>query len=389
MIQYTLPKVCKGKREWFVYFRYWNGEEYIKRTISKVAAEELNRIKDPKEKEIKFNALREAREIWLQMGWNPLTDPEFKLKESILTGQEFNEIKAWSVEKALNHVVATKRMSDKSRFDYKKSVEYFLKAASLLYIDQIQIGQLTRTQIKAVFSKLITDFKLPAKNYNKRLTHIKSLLSELVEWNCFEYNPAFRLKDLPEEQTQKFIPYTLKEKKLIREHLFIKDYHFFVYIITVYFTGLRPSEILSLKIKDFDELNAIFHLQPFSNVIKNKSERWAFVHKNLLKFFVQMQLEKYNPEFYIFSKGFIPGKQKLKTRTATDLWNKYIKVELSINKYMYALRHTAADDLIDAGIPEKNIGDAFGQKSKLMIRRYTQKGVNASLQVVRNSDIDF
>lgn len=389
MIQYTIPKVCKGKREWFVYFRYWNGEKYVTKKISKVAKEELNRIKDPKEKEIKFNALREAREIWLQLSWNPLTDPEFKLKESILNGQEFNEIKTWSVEKALNHVVVTKRMSDKSRFDYKKSVEYFLKAAALIYTDQIQIGQLTRTQIKAVFSKLITDFKLPAKNYNKRLTHIKSLFSELVEWNCFEYNPAFRLKDLPEEQTQKFIPYTAKEKKIIREYLFINDYSYFVFVITVYFTGLRPIEILSLKIKDFDPLNAIFHLQPLSNSLKNKSERWAIIHKNLYRFLEQMELEKYDPEFYIFSKSFIPGPKKLKTRVAGDLWKKLINIELGINKYMYALRHTSADDLIESGIPEKNIGDHFGHKSKLMIRRYTQKGVNASLQVVRNSDIDF
>ena len=384
---YSTPIIVRSvSNDWYVFFRYWNQETSKYQSIK--CKENLNRIKDLVEREAEFKALREARELWLKLGWNPLTDRKFEARKQV-NAHEFSHIKEWTVEKCLLHAVANKKMAPKSRYDYKKSAQYFIEASKPMYIHAMLMKDLEKRHIKAVFNNLLQEFNLSNKNYNKRLEHIKSLLTELVDWEVFQVNPAFGLKNLPEEDTQKFIPLDNEERIKLREYLYLENYQFYIYCITIYYTGIRPDEILSLRIKDLDFKSCTLHLDPFSNVVKNKKERRKAVHSKLMRFFEQMELEQYNPNWFIFSKGFKPGPIKQHRKIATELWKKLIWEQLGIEKYLYSLKHTGADDLIAAGVSEDYVKDHLGHSSKFMTRRYTQKGIEASKKAVINSNIEF
>lgn len=385
---FTTPILCKcANGEWFVFFRYWNNETKSYKPFK--CSEGLNRIKNLKEKEAEFKALREAREIWLKQGWNPIADRTFELRKQLFAQSELAEIKNWTVEKALKHVLQTKKMAVKSRYDYKKSVEYFLQAATNYHYHAMPIAQLEKSHIKAIFSILLNQFKLSNKNYNKRLEHIKSLLSELVEWDAIKFNPAFGIKALPEEETTKFIPLTSEERILMHEYLAIKSPGFLAFCMTIFFTGIRPDEILSLKVSDINTDKLFIKLNPFTNATKVKKERFKALHPQLLHYYHILQLHQQPANNFVFSNNFLPGNNRIKARIATALWKKLIWVELGIEKYLYSLKHAGADELIMAGIDEDMVKDHLGHTTKFMTRRYTQLGLQQSKDKIINTNINF
>jgi integrase len=388
---FTTPIVCKYKNEWFVFFRYWNIEtgKYVPKKISRAAGNDLNRIKDLTEREREFNALREAREKWLLAGWNPITDAEFK-NRGVVNATQYNDIQHWSVDKALYHALKFIKLAERSRCDYKKSVEYFVDAARPLLISAMEIRSLTRTHVKAVLSTLLQEpFSLSNKNHNKRLCHIKSLLSELEEWKAITENPAFGIKDLAEEKTEKFIPYTDEEREVIKQYLYVTHYRFFVFWATIYYTGVRPEEILSLRICDVNLNKNEIHLKPFSNIVKNRKERFVAIHDDLVRYYKQMNLFQFPDTFYIFSTDFEPGEKKMRRRVVTDLWHNQIKVQLGIDKYMYAGKHSGASAFIKAGASEDTLVDHLGHSSRFITRMYTNEGVEQSKAVIRNTKVTF
>lgn len=382
---YTTPVVCKGKREWFVFFRYWDHTQNKYKDFK--CAEGLNRIKDPKEKVAEFKALCDARTIWLKMGWNPLTDREFQNRHNQQKTNDLAHIKQWPLNKAIAYALEYKKLSVKSKYDYKKSKEYFLDAAKQVGFYMLPISQLTRVHIKAIFNYLQP--KLSNKNYNKRLQHIKSLLSELIEWEALDFNPAHGIKELYEEETFKFIPLTNNERTLVRAYLQKVHPTFYVYCLTIYYTGIRPDEVLSLTIADVNFANNTIHLNPFSNVVKNKKERYKTMHPNLVQLYQQLNLQQFPNNTFVFSKNFMPGTTKIRRQVATELWKKLIWNELGIQKYLYSLKHLGADDLIDAGVSETEVQDHLGHSAIFITRRYTQKGFEQSKQKVLASNIEF
>jgi integrase len=141
--------------------------------------------------------------------------------------------------------------------------------------------------------------------------------------------------------------------------------------------------------KDVDINKQSLHLQPFSNVVKNKKEREVVIHQNLLNYFDAMQLKNYPGDYFIFSQSFQPGQKKIHRQIATQLWNKLVMQQLGIAKYLYSLKHLGATDYIKAGAGEDNIVDHLGHSSKIITRMYTQEGIKQSRDVISKTKIEF
>ena len=73
------------------------------------------------------------------------------------------------------------------------------------------------------------------------------------------------------------------------------------------------------------------------------------------------------------SDYFKPSFTQVKRDTATKLWNKIVIKGMKIEKYMYAMKHTGADDKILAGISLDALRDMYGHTSKLMTEKYARK----------------
>ncbi len=76
----------------------------------------------------------------------------------------------------------------------------------------------------------------------------------------------------------------------------------------MYYTLLRTNEIASLKVKNIGQYakDKIYLTSEFS---KNRVERHIVITEQLNKLIEDLGIREYDPEFYIFSKGFVPGRQ--------------------------------------------------------------------------------
>lgn len=385
---FTIPVVCNYdgdlKKKWFVYFRFFhNGKWHVFKK-----KEGLNLCKTLKERTTEAEQLRLAREKWLKEGWNPVLEPKVFNNRFGAASNDLLDLKAMSFEKALQYALEKKQLAHKSKQDYGTTVRYVVKAAQKLNVAQMAIAQLSRVHCKALIKEAMQIKDWSNKAYNKNLTFFKSLLSELVEWDVLEYNPAFQIKNLATEDTQKFVPLTIEEKNIVREYLKKEHPAFLLFVTIIYATGIRPKEVLGLQIKDFNEADACFHLLPFSEKTKTKKQRKVAINPHLLEVIKKLSLKKRNPDHFIFSEGFKPGPVRIERKIATDLWDTLVRNHLGIDKYMYSVKHLGADDLIDAGKEngiqniEEIVQQHLGHSSKFMTRRYTQKGLELSREVV-------
>src|SRR5690606_13215354 len=109
-------------------------------------------------------------------------------------------------------------------------------------IEFLPINQLKRVHIRTVLDKAKKQRKWSNKARNKHLNHLKALLSELLQWDILEYNPAHNIKNLPVEKSMANIPANENQHKVIKECLENHHPYFYNFIRTIYHAGIRPNE---------------------------------------------------------------------------------------------------------------------------------------------------
>lgn len=390
-VTYTEPQLCDHggdcSRPWFVYFE-----------ITNLVTGELSRqqhrggINYYHDEPSRRRAGKELIRTWkesLKAGWIPtwkivgVTQP--------LAGMTFC--------KALDFSLENYQASKPTKRAYRTCTKFIKTAATALQLSNIAAGDIKRQHIKLMLGYCIAKSGWTNASHNKHLVYLHAILGNLIEWEILEYNPSDKIKQLPVVETQKFIPYTPEEKKTIQEHLFVHHYPFYVYLMMIYHTGMRPKEVLALQIKDLDLSAGIIKILPDleEENSKTKSIRRIPINPHLAPFLRELQLETFNPAYYIFgspagphgNRGrgsddgnvtgasrtdyFQPHPTRIKRDTATRLWKKIIMDKLKINKYQYAMKHTGGDDKILAGMDLDALKELYGHHSKFMTEKYTSK----------------
>lgn len=364
---YSIPKLVKYpdlKKTWYVYFRY-NGKLF-KRTL------DINRIHNYKDRLLAGEGLAKALHLELKNGWNPLV-PDEVYKSS-----------AMALFEALDFALDKKKanLSPKSYLDYSGTVKFCKEA-----IVQLKYSQLLVTDTKRVHIKTILDTvkksrpKWSNTSYNKHLGYLQSILSELVEWEIIDFNPAHKIKTLKEMKSTANIPPTEEEMKLIKEAILKFDPDFWDFQLMQFHTGARPVEITQIKVKMIDARNRTLILPP--DITKTSKERIIPINNHLWAV-LEPRID-YPKDYYIFGtnaphkgykrcyKGFVPGVNKLKRGTATRLWEKIVKICLGIDKNMYSMKKAGANAKILAGMSMRALKELFGHSSEVTTEIYITK----------------
>ncbi len=285
-------------------------------------------------------------------------------------------------------------LASKSKSCYTSAVKFFKESAKKLHFDRIQITQLKRMHIKLMLDELKQRRSWSNHAYNKYLGYFAGVLSRLVEYEIIEHNPAHKIKNLPLAETQKFVPLDESEKKILRVELTKIHPNFFTYLMVVYHTGIRPKEALALKISDVNFQRKIITIKPdlLLENSKTKSIRIVPINEHLLQLLYNHCNNFNEQNCYLFGSPFeskvgnrgygygskrndyfSPSFVQIKRDTPTKLWNSIVIKKIGIKKYMYALKHTGADDKILAGIDIDALQSMYGHTSKFMTAKYISK----------------
>jgi integrase len=363
-VSYTEPALCHYDydliKAWFVYFTVTDDE--TGESFPKQFRGGINYCHDLQDRLRKGDDLRKLWKSKLKAGWSPLEQAE---------DEESGKL---SLPKALDFALSKckPRLASKSYSGYLGTVNFIKDAATALKLHNRPIAAVKRRNVKQLLEKAKEDRNWSNHAYNKNLTYLGSIVEQLVEWDIIEYNPAHKIKKLPVAESNKFEAITNEEKQLLHEHLFKNHFRYYVTTMITYHTGIRPKEVLLLKIEDitadYDYINILPDLNEENS--KTKSTRKVPVNNYLKEYLRALELEKYPKDYYIFgscyvgfkgNKGgrlgarhpdyFKPSPQKIRRETTTRFWRNIVKEKLGIQKYQYAMKHTGADDKILAGIP--------------------------------------
>lgn len=393
-ISYTTPSLVTKGKAWYIYFTIKN--ELTGKVKHIQSRKGINYFKNKDQRLKHSRALITWWKDKLDNGWTPDEWQSDMPKHSLIFPvTKFNDALDFALD---NCVVATKTKSG-----YKGSVKFFKEAAAALHLN-MAIKDVDRPHIMLMLKWIKEKRSWSNHAYNKHLGYICAVIARLMDWKVIKFNPAEKIKTLPVTETKKFIPYTEEEKKQIQEYLFTNHYRFFVYLITIFHTGMRPKEVLSLKIKDVDLDGQLITILPDLEAenSKTKSIRYVPINNHLLMFLREFELHNYPNGHYVFGSPFEPGKGRrgkmnakhpdyfkpspvrVKRDTVTKLWKEIIIDDLGIKKHLYAAKHSGADAKILAGIDLDTLKELYGHSSKFM----TEKYVSVLLEVHKKKIIE-
>lgn len=361
---YTVPKLVKAKEGWYVYFRY--------NKRKKVFKFDLNKIPDLQEREEKALLLIGTLLKKLKSGWNPF---DKTIKKDML----FVDALKLALDKKKSS------LAPKTYRSYNSSINFFITAIENLNLQGLEINKTKRLHIRTILDQAKLTRNWSNKAYNKNLNYLSAVLSELIEWDIIEYNPAHRIKHLRETESIANKPANEAEHKKIKECLKSQHPDFYNFIKTIYYTGARPKEILLIQLSMIDLINREIKLPPKITKVGIK-HRNIIIDNGLMEVLLSMEISKYPKDFYLFGsfrqrgKGnlgkhldFIPGTTPIKRDTATKRWQRIVKEGLKIDINMYSYKHKGGNDKLKAGVDLDSIRNQYGHTDKKMTKVYVKE----------------
>jgi integrase len=213
-------------------------------------------------------------------------------------------------------------------------------------------AEMVRTKRKDYKSRTFKLQKFTGNNYNKYKETLYTLFSELETNDAVEYNPCSKIPSKPEIDTNKHRHPSAKEERKIKDHLRVNDIRLYIFLAFEELAGMRPNEILSLRIIDIDWFDQWFDLSEEDS--KTRTARKVPIPNALVPLIKLLNLEKHpNPNDYIFSENLLPGPRRIKRDKVTKRWGKRVHKDLGIYVTCYSFKGLGADKKIEAGIQKK------------------------------------
>jgi integrase len=394
--KFTNPKLNNKSKYWYVHFRY-EGVQFRE-------TNGLNKIEDLKVRESEYNDLCKIILADLKKGWNP----NLSIGKEDKNEMNFSEALQFSLLKKIEDV------SKETMCSYSGTVRFLEAASKKINLEEIKIVDLTRVHVKLLMNEAKKIRNWTNKAYNTHLLHLKILLYVLVEEDILESNPATRIANKKVDKESSFHrPANESDMETIKKSLFEKDFKFYIFCISVFHTGIRPGELLRVKLGMVDLVNNEFNLpgRTIKNgkevkLTKNGNARVVPINKYLKEYLLKMDFLKLPKDYYLFGslksqgKGrkkkenkmlpdFLPSQYPTIRKTAGDRWRTMVKEDLGISMNLYAMKHYGADKKILAGIDMDSLRELYGHSSKLTTERYANKAKEVYRKDILDNSPDF
>jgi integrase len=274
-------------------------------------------------------------------------------------------------------------LGSKTISGYNGTIKFVKEAIKKLEFESLPITEVKRVHIRLIIDKAKEQRKWSNNAYNKHLNHLKAILSELIQWDIIETNPAHNIKNLPVSESDANQPASVDDVNKIKKELEVKHPDFYNFVITIFHTGIRPEEITKITLAMIDLKNSEITLP--AEITKTKRKRIVPINQHLMEYYRKMNLENFPNYYYLFGsfrepgKGnigkfndFIPGPTKMNRDTATRRWETIVKKGLGISMNLYAMKHLGADRKILAGLEIDSLRELYGHTSHLMTEKYAK-----------------
>jgi integrase len=174
-----------------------------------------------------------------------------------------------------------------------------------------------------------------------------NLIIQLLLTGLSEIGYAIKLTKIKASGSDSHKPYSTEEQELILNQLKENNPMLYVFCKCIYYTFIRPNELLSLKIKDINFSNNIITVY-FGKTGKRYVPINAKIKDVLCDYLNEFVTDK---EYYLFGINGCPSEKRMPVHTLRYLYKKNLS-EAGLSGTVYAWKHTG---IIDCYLKTKDL----------------------------------
>ena len=268
----------------------------------------------------------------------------------------------------LTYIKSERRYSNYTYISYRRDLfqfQQFLKTKFEVSNDNEISFEMIRSWVA-----LLLDSKNSVSTVNRKISTLRSYFKYLISFDLIKKNP---IKKLVAPKTNKKIPSHISQidmSKILDETNFTDDFvgkRNFLIIEFLYFTGVRVSELLSIRTKDFDFKNKSIKI-----IGKGKKERFIPLADVLVKR-IQNFVQQFNVTEFLFTNE---KNKKLYSKKIYRIVRDHLsKYSTKTNNSPHILRHTFATHMLDNGADINAIKELLGHSSLNATQVYTHNSI--------------
>jgi integrase/recombinase XerC len=285
------------------------------------------------------------------------------------------KIYAWN-----SYLLEQKKFSKQSVSAYLSDVLLFVKFLEAFHEAQVGIKDIKKLGLDDVRSFLAerAKNKIEASSRAREISGIKNFLSYLAGEEKYECK---LLEQITYPKLKSYLPKALELNEIekiiggLKDSKDWVDFRDYVIVVTIYGTGLRISEILSIKKNDLDKDHVI---------VKGKGGKERYVplldsiYNNIKKYLKMLPYQiGSNDEIFLGVKGGVLNARMVQRRLES-LRHQYLLPDFVTP---HALRHSFATHMLEGGANLREIQEMLGHESLATTERYTKISKEA---LVRN-----
>lgn len=341
----TLTSQKSLKLDWRVECKFYDPKFKEKYPKGFLYRKKLNRFRSLDERKVVIETwLKEIPILFEEKGYNPITKkymiPELKLVPGSLH-PKLNFIEALKIAYPLLSV------SEGVIKEIRRIVAKIEKSAINLKLE-FPICEIHSGHIR----DLLDPLGLTNNEYNKFLTHLSIVLSDLVEKRMVFHNP---IRDIKKKKTVKKIRETLEVDELNKIFKILKvDYYtFYRYGMIFFHSGARSAELFRVQKKDVNLAKQEYKITILKGSVSK--EVIKVILPNVLSFWTEIIQECTNEDDFLFTRGLKPSLVPTKSSQITKRWKRLVKDKLNVTADFYALKHLFLDELDKASETSQNL----------------------------------
>lgn len=262
-----------------------------------------------------------------------------------------------SIEKFIDDRMGTKSFSHLKNF--RLSMNYFLKVIP----DSTPISKITSTDLSRVINLL--NESVSNASLHTYLRYINMLLNYFVEEDYILKSPM-RKKNIPKKERKNIQIFEKRDIDKILDIAKERDVEYYNGLMFLLLTGLRPNDMLNLRVGDIDLEGNIAKFK----ISKTKKEIIFPIYDKLKNFLCENMSHKFNQNKneLVFKEFTVETLGKRFSRI-----KRHLKLSDAAKYNLKTFRKTFASDMLELGATEAEVASMLGHDSVQTTRSYYAK----------------
>lgn len=272
------------------------------------------------------------------------------------------------IKEFLTHIRSERRYSIYTFTSYERDLLQFQQFLKIKF--EVSNDNEIRFEMIRSWVAFLLDSKNSVSTVNRKISTLRSYFKYLISLSIIKNNPITKLIA---PKTNKKIPSHISQidmSKILDESNFTEDFigkRNFLIIELLYLTGVRVSELLSIRTKDFDLRNKSIKI-----IGKGKKERFIPLADVLVKR-IQNFVQQFNVTEFLFTNE---KNKKLYSKKIYRIVKDHLsKYSTKTNNSPHILRHTFATHMLDNGADINAIKELLGHSSLNATQVYTHNSI--------------